>query len=223
MTRAAKRTVFEGEILSILLYGCESWLLTATVLQRLRCFHARCVRAMSRVTLVHTREQHISTFELTQQMGLESMDVYVMRRQLRWLGHVTRMPFERTPRRMLTCWVAEPRPTGGQLMTYGRSVEKAMGSFNIDVSTWPELAADRVAWRDAIHGSLLTAERPRRVAAVKADRLIDVAIADAHASILDVDAAIATVHARAAAAAAPLPTMCMRRVQSIRQRSAALS
>ena len=66
---------------------------------------------------------------------------------------------------MLTCWVAAQRPAGGQLMTYGRSVEKAMGSFNIDVSTWPELAADRVAWRDAIYGGLLIAERPRRVAA----------------------------------------------------------
>lgn len=77
------------------------------------------------------------------------------------------------------------------------SVEKAMGKFNIDVATWPELAADRPGWRSAIHGGLLVTGPPKRAAAVAADRLIDVAIADARASILDIDASIATVCARA--------------------------
>ena len=47
-------------------------------------------------------------------------------------------------------------------MIYVRSIEKAMGKFNIDVSTWPQLAADRAAWRDAINGGLLVRERPKR-------------------------------------------------------------
>ena len=214
VTRKAKRTVYEGEILSILLYGSETWLLTEAVLQRLRCFHVRCLRAMCRVTRVHTREQHISTWELQQEMGLESIDVYVARRQVRWLGHVARMPFERTPRRMLSSWVPAPRPAGGQLMTFGRSAEKAMGKFNIPFSTWAELAADRAAWRDALHGGLLVAARPKRAAATTADELIDIAIADARASILDIDAAIATFCARAAAArrrAAAAATACATR------------
>ena len=42
-----------------------------------------------------------------------------------------------------------------------------------------------------------------RTAAAAADTLIDIAIADARASILDIDAAIATFCARSAAAAAP--------------------
>ena len=106
---------------------------------------------------------------------------------------------------MLSSWVPAARPAGGQLMTFGRSAEKAMGKFNIPFSTWPELAANRAAWRDALHGGLLAAGRPKRAAAAAADELIDVAIADARASILDVDAAIATFCARAAAAAAPPP------------------
>ena len=44
---------------------------------------------------------------------------------------------------------------------------------------WPTLAADRAAWRGAIHGALLDVKPPRRAAAAAADKLIDVAIADA--------------------------------------------
>ena len=104
---------------------------------------------------------------------------------------------------MLTSWVAAPRPSGGQLMTYGRSIMRALETFNIPKASWATLAEDRAAWRDAIHGGLLVSERPKRAAAAAADRLIDVALTDAKASILDETAAIRTTLARAKIAAAP--------------------
>ena len=165
ITITAKRRVYEGLILAILLFGSECWVLTERMRQRLRSFHAQCLRTMRSVKRSRQRCEHISTHELAQQMGLDSMDNYVHRRQLRWLGHVSRMPFHRTPRRMLTSWVATPRPSGGQLMTYGRCVYRALESFGINRSTWPTLAANRTAWRGAINGELLRAERPKRAAA----------------------------------------------------------
>jgi hypothetical protein len=35
-------------VLNLLLYGCENWLLTAPLRQRLNTFHNCCVRAMAR-------------------------------------------------------------------------------------------------------------------------------------------------------------------------------
>ena len=124
--------------------------MTEKVLDRLRVFHARCVRAMSRVSRKHTWSEHIQTQQLEQELGLETIDLHVKRRQLRWLGHVRRMGFERLPRRMLSSWVNAPRPRGAPQMTYGRSITKALEMFNIDVRTWPELAADRAAWRETL-------------------------------------------------------------------------
>jgi hypothetical protein len=46
-----------------------------------------------------------------------------------------------------SCWVAYPRPRGAPRMTYGRSVGKALDAFGLDHNKWPELAADRLAWR----------------------------------------------------------------------------
>ena len=194
VSQVAKRTVYEGEILSILLYGSECWLITARILQRLCVFHAACLRAMCSAS----REDRLTTHSLAQKLELDSIDNYVYRRQLRWVGHVYRMPFTRLPRRMLTSWVAAKRPAGGQLMTFGRSVGKALDNFNIDRSSWHELAADRVAWRAAIHGSQLDNSRPTRTAAADTNRRIAVCVADARASICDIGASIATSFARAA-------------------------
>jgi hypothetical protein len=62
----------------------------------------------------------------------------------------------------------------------------------------------RLAWRDAIYGGLLVSARPKRAAAARADRMIDVATADARRGV-DEDAAIDAYFARAAAVAAPPP------------------
>jgi hypothetical protein len=100
------------------------------------------------VTRKHTWKHHISTEDLTRRHGLDTADFYVARRQLGWLGHVARMDYSRLPRRiMLSCWVAHPRPRGAPRMTYGRSVGKALDTFGLDHNKWPELAADRLAWR----------------------------------------------------------------------------
>ena len=53
---------------------------------------------------------------------------------------------ERLPRLMLSAWVAHKRPAGAPQLTYGRTVAKAMDTFDLDPARWPELAADRGAW-----------------------------------------------------------------------------
>ena len=125
------------------LYGCESWCLKATLYKKLRQFHARCVRTMSRTNLHHTRIHHISTKNLEKELGLDSMNNYIARRQLRWLGHVSRMPFDRLPRRMLSSWLPSPRCRGAAKMTYGGTMKKATAMFDINPQNWYELAADR--------------------------------------------------------------------------------
>ena len=150
VTYAAKRAAYEALILSILLYGCEGWCLTEALLQRLRAFHAQCVRAMCRVSRKHTWEHHIASDELRGRLGLDSIDYYVARRQLRWLGHVRRMAPERLPRQMLSSWVPSKRPAGAPLLTLGRSMAKAMDVFRLDQARWPALAADRGTWREML-------------------------------------------------------------------------
>jgi len=43
--------------------------------QRLRVFHAQCVRGMCRVSRKHTRQHRISTAALEKRLGLDSIDI----------------------------------------------------------------------------------------------------------------------------------------------------
>jgi len=87
---------------------------------------------------------------------------------------------------MLSSWVNAARPRGAPQMTYGRSITKALEKFNIDLRYWPELAMDRLAWRETVRTGMpppgfapppepppLALTRPRRAAAARADVRID--------------------------------------------------
>ena len=90
----AKKAVYDAIVLSTVLYGCETWSLTEELYRRLRCMHAHHLRAMCRVSRSQAWEPHISTQELGQRLGLDSIEFYIARRQLRWLGHVSRKKAE---------------------------------------------------------------------------------------------------------------------------------
>ena len=106
----AKKVVYEGLILKILLYASESWSLTESLFNLLRRFHARCVRSMCRINRWHVGKHGIRTTDILQRLGLKTIDAYITKRQLQWAGHVSRMPFERLPRKMLSSWTVSKRP-----------------------------------------------------------------------------------------------------------------
>ena len=122
----AKRAVYVSLILAILLYGCEAWCLTELIFNRLRNFHNQCVRRMHRMSRKHQWAHRISDESLRLKLGLESIDEYIGRRQLSWAGHVARMSFDRLPRKLLSSWVAAPRPPGAPQFTYARGLHKAL-------------------------------------------------------------------------------------------------
>jgi hypothetical protein len=62
---------------------------------------------------------------------------YTTHRQLRWLGHVARMPPQRLPRKLLTCWAPSARPVGRPLLTYAyaEAVRKALRTTGIGLDS----------------------------------------------------------------------------------------
>jgi hypothetical protein len=111
----AKRVVYNGLVLSILLFGSELWVWTEKFLRLLRGFHASYLSAMCRVTMWHVRHQRISTVELEERLGVQPLDVYSFRRQLAWAGHVAQMDWKvRMPRKPLSAWCKDDAWGGGR-------------------------------------------------------------------------------------------------------------
>ena len=71
----------------------------------------------------------------------------------------------RVQRQLLTGWVAHSRPTGSPLMTFGRTLKKALLQCGQppDFSVWSKVAAGRVDWRK-LCGQMTPTPRPKPTA-----------------------------------------------------------
>ena len=78
-------------------------------------------------------------------MSIRSM---LMESQLRWSGHVARMPDYRLPKRVFFGELdSGKRSRGRPRLRYKDSLKVALKRCNIDTDSWEKLAQDRVAWR----------------------------------------------------------------------------
>ena len=68
-----KGKIYRTLVVSILLYGCEAWALTAETRRMLVSFHGQCVRRMHRITLEHTQKHQISTASLEEKLGISGI------------------------------------------------------------------------------------------------------------------------------------------------------
>ena len=103
---------------------------------------------MCRVTMCQTFVHRISSRSLQQRTGVFDLLHYVASRTLLWAGHVARMPKNRLPKRLMLSWVRQPRVSGGQEVTFGRSLSRYLNHFDLPVTyaEWAVLAQDRAGW-----------------------------------------------------------------------------
>ena len=67
--------------------------------------------------------------------------------QLRWTGHVTRMPDERLPKKVLYGELQEgKRSQGGQKKRYKDTLKASLKDFNIPTESWEQAAQGRTKW-----------------------------------------------------------------------------
>ena len=131
---ATKRQVYGAVVLSVLLYGAETWTLKAQQVKRLNSFHNYCVRTILGVTRYQQWKERITTRSLSSAFGMQqNISDLVMKQQLRWLGHVGRMDGERLPKRVLFGELRKKRPCHGVKKRWrdvARSNVEAIGGMN---------------------------------------------------------------------------------------------
>ena len=164
----AKRLVYSTYILGVLLYGAESWCLTAKQWAMLRTFHAKCVRVMCSVSKYQQWRQHIKDMELGLRLGISGIDLYVQRKQMQWVGKMVLRGMSSLPRHMMSSWVYRPnwsktelwvrrvegapawgRPKGCPEYTWGRGIMKTIRGLTLG-SDWFEMAKNFCIWQTQV-------------------------------------------------------------------------
>ncbi len=135
--------IYESCVLSVLLYGSETWPTYRREEHKLNAFHFRCLRQILGLSW-QDRVLNTTMVKLT-----NSSDMYaaIRRRHLRWIGHVHRMPDERLPKSIFHGELAVGhRPRGRPKLRFKDVVKRDMNLFNINPDRWHHPAEDRAAY-----------------------------------------------------------------------------
>ena len=157
----SKGRIYSSIVLGILLYGCESWLLSTPLMKKLKAFHHRCVRALCGVSRNDVRNDAHGHLSLFARLNVPCVERLISNRKLRWAGHVARMDIRsRLPRKFLSSWVRGVERPRGRVFSYGHDLARELRAlgFNLDgraeqigVSrSWVSVAQDRYAWRELV-------------------------------------------------------------------------
>ena len=116
-----------------------------------------------------TRTQKSSDTGVLKQADLPSAIIVMRKAQLRWAGHVSRMPDDRIPKQLFYGELCSGKRTvGGQRKHYKDSLKVSLKDFNISTESWETLASDKPFWRQLItKGAHAAEERRSRKAEVK--------------------------------------------------------
>ena len=92
-----KLKVYRSVVLPTLLYACETWTVYQWHAKRLNHFHTSCLRKLLKIKW----QDRIPDTEVLKRAGMQSIHTLPKLAQLRWTGHITRMPDERLPKKIL--------------------------------------------------------------------------------------------------------------------------
>jgi hypothetical protein len=86
-----KYRLFRSLVLSILLYGCETWTLTDRMEKRVQAFEMKSMRKLLRISYIEHRTNEYVRSKVASLVGpQEPLLATVKRRKLTWYGHVAR-------------------------------------------------------------------------------------------------------------------------------------
>ena len=161
----AKLKVYKAVVLPIHLYACETWTVYQRHAKKGNHFHQSCLRKILKIRW----QDKIPDTEVLKKAKMQSVHTLMKIAQLRWTGHVTRMPDERLPKKVLygelqfsmENFKKESAYKVEKKQRYKDTFKASLKDFNIPTESWEQAAQDRTKWRCLINkgASQFEAER----------------------------------------------------------------
>ena len=108
LSKKAKLSIFKAVFVPILTYGHESWVITERMRSQVQASEMRFLRRIEGVALF----SQVRSSEIRKSLNIAPLLLRIKRSQLRWFGHVSRMPQERLPGQALLPKANGRRPVG---------------------------------------------------------------------------------------------------------------
>ena len=143
MSLKTKLKLFNAIVISILLYGSETWKGLSEIENRLRVFESNCLRRIMNIRWY----EHITEEEVRRRSGPSSVVMRMRIQRWRYYGHVLRMGEERLPKQVLS-WTPEgSRRRGRPKETWRRTMQRDIRTNELIDEDIESLAVNRGEWR----------------------------------------------------------------------------
>ena len=138
-----KLRIFNSNVKSVLLYGCETWRTTKTMLQKIQTFFNTFLRR-----IYNTRwPEMIPNEELWERAGQEPVAKQILKRKWGWIGHTLSIT-----RQALTWNPQGKRKRGRPCNSWRRDTEAELKQQGTNWIGAARLAQNRVRWRGVVDG-----------------------------------------------------------------------
>jgi hypothetical protein len=143
-----KLRIFNSNVKSVLLYGCETWRTTKTIQRKLQTFVNSCLRRIYNIRW----PERVRNEELWQRAGMEPVEKQVRRRKWGWIGHTLRKPNTNTTRRALQWNPQGKRRKGRPRNSWRRTTDAELLEKGVSWNEVTRTAQNRVRWRQLVDG-----------------------------------------------------------------------
>ena len=144
LSKNSKLSIFKAIFVPILAYGHESWVMTERMRSQVQASEMRFLRRIEGDTLFNK----VRSSEIRKSLNIEPLLLRIKRSQLRWFGHVSRMPQKRLPKQALHAKANERIPVGRPRTRWPDYIEDlGWNRSRVRPSEMMEVMEDREVWR----------------------------------------------------------------------------
>uniref|UniRef100_A0A8C7Z6H7 Reverse transcriptase domain-containing protein n=1 Tax=Oryzias sinensis TaxID=183150 RepID=A0A8C7Z6H7_9TELE len=159
---ATKLKVYRAIILPTLLYACETWTVYQRHARKLNHFHTSCLRRLQAIRW----QDKVPDTEVLARAGLPSIHTVLMQFQIRWAGHVVRMPDHRLPKRLLYGELLQgKRSVGCPKKRFKDTLKYSLKAFKLNPACFEKDAINKSSWRSQVQRGAEWCEANRTAAA----------------------------------------------------------
>ena len=125
-----------------LCYQCQTWTLTTANKRKIITTEMKCLRRAAGVT----RKDKIRNEEIRRRLGIKPIIQFIKEQQIKWFGHLTRMPWYHLPQRATLKRYNNYKAKGRPRKRWSDDIKNSLRDMNINL----ESALDR-AHRRSLH------------------------------------------------------------------------